>query len=117
MHIVTVILLIYVYFFSIFECQGVKKKQCYFLFCKEQKTNCVFLQETHSDLNDEKFWKIQWSDLALFAHGSSHLAGVMLLFNRFEGSVIVHKGDTEGHWLMVDVEINDTLYIIMYLRL
>lgn len=45
------------------------------------------------------------------------LAGVMLLFNRFEGSVIVHKGDTEGHWLMADIEINDTLYIIMYLWL
>lgn len=48
------------------------------LFCKEQKANCVFLQETHSALNDEKFWRIQWGDLALFAHGSLHSAGVMV---------------------------------------
>jgi len=68
---------------------GVKRKAI-FLFCKEQKANCIFLQETHSVLNDEKFWKTQWGDLALFAHGSSH-SGVMLLFNRFEGSIIVHK--------------------------
>lgn len=85
----------------------------FFLFCKEQKANCVFLQETHSVLNDEKFWIIQWGDLALFAHGTLHSAGVMLLFNRFEGSVIVHEGDKEGHWLMVAVEINDICYILL----
>ncbi len=36
------------------------KRKAIFLFCKEQKASCVFLQETHSVLNDERFWKVQW---------------------------------------------------------
>ncbi len=44
---------------------------------------------------------------------SSHSAGVLVLFNRFEGSVIFHEGDTEGHWLMIAVEIHDTGYILL----
>ncbi len=37
----------------------------------------------------------------------------MVLFNRFEGSVIFHEGDTEGHWLMIAVEIHDKCYILL----
>lgn len=75
------------------------KRKAIFLFCKDQKSQCVFLQETHSVRTDEKFWKIQWGDYAFFAHGTSYSAGVMILFNRFPGSIIDHKEDTEGHWL------------------
>lgn len=48
-----------------------------------------------------------------FAHGTSHSAGVIVLFNRFPGSIIDHKGDMEGHWLMVVVEMNDKRYILI----
>ncbi len=44
---------------------------------------------------------------------SSHSSGVMVLFNRFEGSVIFHEGDTEDHWLMIAVETHDTGYILL----
>lgn len=89
------------------------KRKAIFLFCKDQKSQCVFLQETHSVMIDEKFWKLQWGDYAFFAHGTSHSAGVMILFNRFPGSIIDGKWDTEGHWLMVVVEINDKHYILI----
>ncbi len=64
-------------------------------------------------MTDEKFWKIQWGYYAFFAHGTSHSAGVMILFNKFPGSIIDHKKDTEGHWLMVVVEMNDKRYILI----
>uniref|UniRef100_A0A1A8UUH3 exodeoxyribonuclease III n=1 Tax=Nothobranchius furzeri TaxID=105023 RepID=A0A1A8UUH3_NOTFU len=91
------------------------KRKAIFLFCKEQKSNCVFLQETHSVEEDTKFWKLQWGDSMFFSHGSSHSAGVMILFNRFPGNVIDCKKDPEGHWIMVVVEIQGLNYILLCL--
>lgn len=36
-----------------------------------------------------------------------------MLFNRFPGSLMDHKWDPEGHWLMMVVEINDKRYILI----
>ncbi len=42
-----------------------------------------------------------------FSHGTSHSAGVTILFDRFPGKVIDYSSDTDGHWSMVIVDIND----------
>lgn len=89
------------------------KRKAIFLFCKEQQANCVFLQETHSAEADTKFWKTQWGESVFFSHGTSHSAGVMILFNRFPGNVIDCKSDSDGHWLMIVSEINGSKYILL----
>lgn len=61
----------------------------------------MFFYETHSVEEGVNFWKLQWGDSIFFSHGTSHLAGVMILFNRFPGKVINHISDINGHWLMV----------------
>lgn len=83
-----------------------------FLFCKEQKANCVFLQEfqLRQTLNSENY-----NGGNLFSVVMEHLARVMILFNRFPGNVINHKSDTTGHWLMVVVEINGVNYILLWI--
>ncbi len=81
------------------------KRKAIFLFCEEQKANCIFLQETHSVEADTQFWKLQWGDPIFFSHGTSHSAGAMILFNRLSGKVIDHKSDLKGHWQMVAFEI------------
>uniref|UniRef100_A0A3B4WDT5 exodeoxyribonuclease III n=1 Tax=Seriola lalandi dorsalis TaxID=1841481 RepID=A0A3B4WDT5_SERLL len=91
--------------------KNIVKRKAIFLFCKEQQANCFFLQETHSGLADETFWKQQWGDETFFSHGTSHSAGVMVLFSKFPGKVIEHKSDTDGHWLILVVEIHDQRYI------
>lgn len=48
-----------------------------------------------------------------FSHGSSHSAGVMILFNRFPGDVIVYRSDSDGHWLMVVSEIYGLNYTLL----
>lgn len=77
------------------------------------KANCTFLQETLSGIADEKFWKQQWGDQKIFSHGTSHSAGVIMLLYRLPGKVIEHKSDTEGHWLMVVVEMHDQRFILL----
>lgn len=65
-----------------------------------------FLPDTHTGTADEHFWEQQWGDKTFFSDGTSHSAGVMMLFNRLPGKVIVHKSDVVGHWLMVVVEMH-----------
>ena len=89
------------------------KRKAIFLFCKEQRANCVFLQETHSAEADTKFWKLQWGDSIFFSHGTSPSAGVMILFNRFPGKIIDHKSDSTGYWLMVNRNERYKLHLIM----
>ncbi len=102
-------------FFSL-NTRGLKnnvKRKATFLFCKEQKSHIIFLQETHSTEADTKFWKNQWGDNIFFSHGTSHSAGVMILFNRFSGNVINHLSDINGHWLIMAIEFNDVHYILV----
>lgn len=102
--------------FSSLNVRGLKnniKRKAIFLFCKEVKANFVLLQETHSNKDDEKFWKQQWGDNILYSHGTSHSAGVMILFFRFVGKIIDYKSDEAGHWLMVVVEVFDFKMILI----
>lgn len=92
--------------------KNIVKRKTIFLFCKEQKANCIFLQETHSGATDEELWKRQWGDKILFSHGTSHSAGVMILFNRLPGTIIEHKNEENGHWLMLAVEIHEQRFIL-----
>ena len=39
----------------------------------------IFLQETHSSVNDEDFWKSQWGEHAWFASYASNSRGVATL--------------------------------------
>uniref|UniRef100_A0A3P9JF49 Reverse transcriptase domain-containing protein n=1 Tax=Oryzias latipes TaxID=8090 RepID=A0A3P9JF49_ORYLA len=89
------------------------KRKAIFLFCKEQKAKCVFLQETHSVEEDVNFWKLQWGDSIYVSHGTSHSAGVMILLNKFPGKVINHFGDTYGHWLILIFEFNGEMFILV----
>lgn len=89
------------------------KRKAIFLYCKEQKVDCIFMQETHSENEDMQFWKNQWGNSVYFSHGTSHSAGVMVLFSRFSGVVLDHKEDSNGHWLMVVVEIDHVKIILV----
>lgn len=48
------------------------KREASFLSCKEQKANCVFLQETHSAEADSKLWKLQLGGETLFSLVMEH---------------------------------------------
>ncbi len=37
----------------------------------------------------------------------------MILFYRFQGSIVDHKSDTNGHWLMGTVEIDGVKFILV----
>ena len=83
---------------------------------KYHKGGIVLLQETHTDILNEKIWKREWPGKIYFSHGKSNKSGVAILFPQH----IVHTvkeciTDTEGRFVILDVDINDVNYILINL--
>ena len=65
-----------------FNCRGLQdhvKRRKLFHYMRNIKSDIVFLQETHSDITDENFWKTQWWESAWFSSFSSNSRGVAIL--------------------------------------
>lgn len=69
------------------------KRKALFLYCKGKKSNCIFLQETHSADSDVSFWSNQWGSKILFSHGSTRSGDVAILFNNFPGDLVIQRTD------------------------
>ena len=96
--------------------QGVRdmtKRKSFFLFCKGKNANIIFLQETHSKIEDITFGSKQWGDEVYFSHGTSRSAGVAVLLKNFKGQVISHKADVNGHWLMLILTLDYFKFILI----
>lgn len=88
------------------------KRKSIFLFCKGEKAHFIFLQETHSKTEDEKFWVNQWGDKIMFDHGSNRSAGVAILFCNSPGKVLTSRFSNNGHWLISVLKIDDQLFFL-----
>lgn len=101
---------------SSFNARGLKdavKRKAVFLFCKGLRSNILFLQETHSDKSDARFWSQQWGGKIIFSHGSNRSAGVAICFNKFLGEIVLEKTDNEGHWVMCVLKIEKATFILI----
>ena len=88
------------------------KRKAIFLFGRSCNTDLIFLQETHSGIDDEKFWKSQWGDAIYFSHGSNHSAGVAILLNRFNGDILESTVSNEGRWIILVLKVDNLRIII-----
>jgi len=59
-----------------------KKRKTIFTWCKKQKADFIFLQETHSKKDSETCWKNEWASEVIMAHGSSSSRGWQSLLKR-----------------------------------
>ena len=69
---------------STFNCRGIQdtfKRKKIFHYLRSVKSDIIFLQETHSTLNDESFWKTQWGAQAWFSSYASNSRGVAILIS------------------------------------
>ena len=60
-----------------------KKRPALFAWCRKQKANIIFLQETHSTAKKEKQWKAEWGTPLELAHESSNARGVAILLHNY----------------------------------
>ena len=59
-----------------------KKRKMIFTWCRKQKSDFIFLQETHLKKDSETRWKNEWGSEINMAHGSSNSCGVAILVKK-----------------------------------
>ena len=98
--------------------QSTKKRLKVFeyLKCKVTPYGIIFLQETHSTINDENKWTNEFGGKVFFSHGSSNSCGVLIGFvgsNNLDIKNILR--DSEGRILILDIVLeNEELLLINF---
>lgn len=89
------------------------KRRKMFKYLHEKEFDVICIQETHATREVEKRWRVEWGSRVLFANGTSQSKGVCILFKR-KLRVKVHflDKDSEGRFLIADLDINDTRYTL-----
>ncbi|KAJ8043243.1 hypothetical protein HOLleu_10243 [Holothuria leucospilota] len=84
-----------------------KKRTRLFAFLHRNKYDVCLIQETHSCIQDEPYWKNEWGGTVFFCYGSKDSCGVCLLIKP-SLAVNIHKGciDVYGRFIVLDIEIN-----------
>ena len=102
-----------------FNCRGIQdygKRRKIFHFLRSIDSDIIFLQETHSSLNDEKFWKNQWGEFAWFASHTSNSRGVAILIrNTVAPTFHSLYSDPNGRFLILSVSINGLSLLLVNL--
>ena len=83
-----------------------KKRKIIFAWCRKQKSDFIFLQETHSKKDSEACWENEWESDIIMAHGSSNSWGV---------DCTIHSKilDPLGRYVILKAEINDKMYVLI----
>ena len=88
-----------------------RKQRQLFRWLHNNKFDIIFLQETYSTENIENIWKSEWGEKIYFCHGTSHLRGVMTLFNpKFATPVDSIEADKNGGFLLLQTTISDITF-------
>ena len=91
-----------------------KKRKMIFSWCRKQKSDFIFLQETHSKKDSETCWKNEWGSEIIMAHGSSNSRGVAILVKKGVDCTIHSKIlDPLGRYVILKAEINDKMYVLI----
>ena len=91
-----------------------KKTKTIFTWCRKQKADFIFLQETHSKIDLEKCWRNEWGGEIIMAHGSSNSRGVAILVKKDVDCTIHSKLlDPLGQFVIIKAEIRDKMYVLI----
>ncbi|MBN3281143.1 YTX2 protein, partial [Polyodon spathula] len=83
-------------------------------FLEQKQAGVVFLQETHSDQENEEAWRAEWKGLCVMSHGASTSAGVAVLFKPSLGAVLLDIDEIEkGRILKVRARLGSTVYVFI----
>jgi len=83
-------------------------------FFRLKDNNVIFLQETHSDPNNESELNLWWEGKSCLSHGTNISAGVAILFSANLDVNILSKVELEkGRLLIVKVEIHNQIFVFI----
>lgn len=91
-----------------------KKRRTIFTWCRKQKADFIFLQETHSKMDSETCWRNEWGSDIIMAHGTSNSRGVAILVKKDVDCTIHSKVlDPSGQYVIIKAEFNDKMYVLI----
>ena len=91
-----------------------RKHRAIYTWCRKQKADLIFLQETHSTKTTESQWKKEWGSQILFSHASANARGVAVLIRKGLDIVIEHElPDPNGRMILLKMLINDKKYFLV----
>ena len=83
---------------------------------KLSSNGILFLQETHSTINNELKWKDEFKGALFFAHGKSNSCGVLIGFLGNKPFTVVHEfSDKNGRILILDIIFDNCEYLLIKL--
>ena len=81
---------------------------------KLSSNGILFLQETHSTINNKLKWKGEFKGALFFSHGKSNSCGVLIGFLGNKHFTVVHEfSDKNGRILILDVIFDDCEYLLI----
>jgi len=85
-----------------------------YTWCRKQKADFIFLQETHSKHATERQWKNERGGEIITSHGSPNSCDVAILFKRGVDCIIHSKIlDLVGRYVILKAEIKDKTYLLI----
>jgi exonuclease III len=84
------------------------KRNSVFKWARKKDFDILLLQETYSSENDEKMWCDEWGGKILFAHGSKHSKGIMVLFKpNLDLEITMQQIDPNGRYVAFKIKIEN----------
>jgi len=81
-----------------------RKRITIFPWCRKQKADVIFLQETRSAKDNESMWKREWGAPLFCSHGANNARGVAILIrNNFDCVVEETVVDTSSRFIILKV--------------
>ena len=94
--------------------RDVLKRSLIFQQLKVKRTEVAFLQETHSDSNNENDWKREWEGQVVLSHLSTTSGGVGITFSKsFTPDSLEVEDVVEGRLLVVRAEVEQFYLVFM----
>jgi exonuclease III len=91
-----------------------KKRRSVFNYLRRKNADVIFLQETFSDVTNEREWSKEWGGKTVFVHGTKHSCGVAVLFKKgLDCQVDDCFCDRSGRYIVLKVKIADEIYVLV----
>ena len=83
------------------------KRRCVFNFLHDQNLDVIYIQESHSSPNCEKYWRSEWGGKIYYAHGTTASGGTMIMFKKgITPKIHDIVRDVTGKYIIIKVEID-----------
>ena len=91
-----------------------RKLRAIFTWCRKQKADLIFLQETRSTKEIESQWRKEWGSQISFSHGSRNARGAAVLIKRGL-DIVIHNEllDSKGRFIILKSQVKDKNYFLV----